>query len=693
VGVTVETRQTSIGALETNLDDQFQSLQSIVDGNSNSITDLEMSSSAMGVTVEILQTSIDALDINLDGQLQTLNETVGGNSTAITTLSDDIDTRFTHHRNALGDLGLGLGLVGVTIETLQTNLDALAAISLPDLAGYALETYVDGAVAAISLPDLAGYALETYVDGAIAAISLPDLADPALEAHVNAIDARVEDNSAAIVSIENKLVVPIDDPELVGIDQTSVVINNNSPVYQNRSDLSVIHAFDGNASTRCALNLSNGVAFTEFDMGAVVTVSGFRMKPDNLLTGFPRDTRLYLGQSRSGPWGQIGRSVLAASPSNENEISFEFTPQSYRYFRVDFRDIQQYTFAIFRTFTLLTTQTMDVFEHINTRISQLESALEGAVEVAEPINLSGVSIVSNSPHSGSSRSAANPFDSYLNPYNEGFQGVSLWNTISSIIAFVVIDTQTSIRVGSVTFYSAGNPGNRCPKKFDVFSRTSGTGPWTLQGTANWEGAYPPTTNANQPVLFANIKTAQFWRLEVSGHVDTYSQLSEAVFSSPGPESGPEPSQIETRVTSIEDKLVVNLGTGELLDPNSYVATRSSSWYQQPSTTYGVYNLFDGDPSTFAGFIMDKSGVDGVAFAEFEMGEVVHVSGFRMKPRNVLRDRFPWDTRLFSGPSSSGPWTQIGTSILATSPSNDNNIIVEFPSASARYFRAVFTKTN
>jgi hypothetical protein len=219
--------------------------------------DLGLGLGLVGVTIEMLQTNLDALDTNIEGQLQTLNETVGGNSTAITTLSDDIDTRFTHHRNALDDLGLGLGLVGVTVETLQTNLDALAAISLPDLAEYALETYVDGAVAAISLLDLAGYALETCVDGAIAAISLPDLADPALEAHVNAIDACVEDNSAAIVSIENKLVVNSD--ELVVIDQTSFVIINNSPVFQTRTDLQAIHALDDDASTRRALNFgSNG---------------------------------------------------------------------------------------------------------------------------------------------------------------------------------------------------------------------------------------------------------------------------------------------------------------------------------------------------------------------------------------------------------------------------------------------------
>jgi len=262
-----------LDALDTNIEGQLQTLNETVNGNSTDINtltetsvdiktrvnyhrkalgDLGLGLALVGVTVETLQTNLDALDTNIEGQLQTLNETVGGNSTAITTLSDDTDTRFTHHRNALGDLGLGLGLVGVTVETLQTNLDALAAISLPDLAGYALETYVDGAVAAISLLDLAGYVLETCVDGAIAAISLPDLADPALEAHVNAIDACVEDNSAAIVNIENKLVVNSD--ELVVIDQTSFVIINNSPVFQTRTNLQAIHALDDDASTRRALN-------------------------------------------------------------------------------------------------------------------------------------------------------------------------------------------------------------------------------------------------------------------------------------------------------------------------------------------------------------------------------------------------------------------------------------------------------
>jgi len=40
-------------------------------------------------------------------------------------MGDDIEMRFNYNRKALGDLGLWLGLVGVTVETLQTSIDAL----------------------------------------------------------------------------------------------------------------------------------------------------------------------------------------------------------------------------------------------------------------------------------------------------------------------------------------------------------------------------------------------------------------------------------------------------------------------------------------------------------------------------------------------------------------------------------------
>jgi hypothetical protein len=180
---TVSVNSTVISSLDTNVNGQIQTLKAIVSGNSTAISTLADTSSAMGdeletrfnhhknalsdlglglglmgVIVQTLQTSLDALDTNIEGQLQTLNEDVSvnstaissldtnvngqiqtlkaivsGNSTAISTLTEtpsvtgDIKMRLDYHKNALGDLGLGLGLVGVTVQTLHASLGALDA--------------------------------------------------------------------------------------------------------------------------------------------------------------------------------------------------------------------------------------------------------------------------------------------------------------------------------------------------------------------------------------------------------------------------------------------------------------------------------------------------------------------------------------------------------------------------------------
>jgi methyl-accepting chemotaxis protein len=109
--------------------------------------DLGLGLGLVGVTVQTLQTSLDALDTNIEGQLQTINEGVNKNSTAISTLatsSSDIETRVNYHRMALGDLGLGLWLVGVTIQTLQTSTnDNSTAISTLEKTGNDVETRVN----------------------------------------------------------------------------------------------------------------------------------------------------------------------------------------------------------------------------------------------------------------------------------------------------------------------------------------------------------------------------------------------------------------------------------------------------------------------------------------------------------------------------------------------------------------------
>jgi len=69
--------------------------------NRKALGDLGLGLGLVGITVKTLQTSIDTLDINIDGQLQTINELVSGNSTAINTLAESSAATGDDIRNAL----------------------------------------------------------------------------------------------------------------------------------------------------------------------------------------------------------------------------------------------------------------------------------------------------------------------------------------------------------------------------------------------------------------------------------------------------------------------------------------------------------------------------------------------------------------------------------------------------------------
>jgi len=135
VGVTVQTLQTSLDVLDTNIEGQLQALNEDVSVNSTAIssldTNIEGQLQTLNENVSVNSTAISSLDTNMNGQIQTLKAIVSGNSTAISTLTEtpsatgDIKMRLDYHKNALGDLGLGLGLMGVTVQTLQASLGAL----------------------------------------------------------------------------------------------------------------------------------------------------------------------------------------------------------------------------------------------------------------------------------------------------------------------------------------------------------------------------------------------------------------------------------------------------------------------------------------------------------------------------------------------------------------------------------------
>jgi len=298
---------------------QIQSLYSIADANSTSITDLETSSAAMGLNIQTLDESVDEIESRVDGLAASF--------------------------------------------ALDSDLDALA-------------TAVDGRVTALenAAPTDLG-----PLDGRVSALENAGDSgtDPALEAHVNAINARVEDNSAAIVSIENKLVVYSGGGNIV--DTTSLVVTDSTTWYNAPNQMfDVYNLFDGNSNSRMALKMatsgSTGVAFIELDMGAVVGVGGFIIQPSGAeLNRFPRDTRLFSGTSSSGPWTQIGMSIRTASPSNTNEIAVTFPSRSGRYFRVVFTDAPKDAYVDFVQFKFIAIQSIDVLENLNSRITQLET--------------------------------------------------------------------------------------------------------------------------------------------------------------------------------------------------------------------------------------------------------------------------------------------------------------------------------
>jgi len=202
-----------------------------------------------------------------------------------------------------------------------------------------------------------------------------------IQAIVDIINNRVADNSAAIESIENKLVINLAISDIV--DPTPFVVTDSTPWNENGDKWQPSNAFlnDGLTVTNVALLLDvpgpTGFAFMEFDAWAVVAVSGFRIGPHaGVLRRFPRDIHLFAGTSSSGPWTQIGMSILVSAPPNGDKITSIFPSRSARYFRWEFTDVKEDMWAQFDTFTftLLAAQSIDVLEFVNTRITQLENA-------------------------------------------------------------------------------------------------------------------------------------------------------------------------------------------------------------------------------------------------------------------------------------------------------------------------------
>jgi hypothetical protein len=230
-------------------------------------------------------------------------------------------------------------------------------------------------------------------------------------------------------------------------------------------------------------------------------------------------------------------------PANTNEITRAFTEVIARYFRLEFTNVEREIFVRFRRLDLLETVIGDT--NIETtasgvKIETLQTAFKFQskciiefenfiLKPSQPYNLNGVYIV-DQPPIYYNNSAAHLFNNYDNQY---FQSSWLMQNVAS--PYVAINLDKPIQAGSIIFYYVfpnTATTDRWPRKFEVFSGTSDTGPWTLRGTADWSATYPLTPNVSQTVLFPHTTNSRFWRIVVSGHGNSILQVSEAVSMSP-----------------------------------------------------------------------------------------------------------------------------------------------------------------
>jgi len=138
-----------------------------------------------------------------------------------------------------------------------------------------------------------------------------------------------------------------------------------------------------------------------------------------------------------------------------------------------------------------------------------------------------------------------------------------------------------------------------------------------------------------------------------------------------------------RIQIIENQLIIT-PVSETVNPTPLTMIATSALWDE---NQDPYKKWDGLLDTSTSFKMDAPEPDGVVFIEFDAGAVVSVKGFIMRfhPDSY---RAPQDIVIYSGTSTTGPWTQIGTSDGI--PLSSNGIIVPFPSQSVSYFRVVFS---
>jgi hypothetical protein len=121
-------------------------------------------------------------------------------------------------------------------------------------------------------------------------------------------------------------------------------------------------------------------------------------------------------------------------------------------------------------------------------------------------------------------------------YDDPFTSSTSWITVNAATPpGFNMDTGGEILVEKAIFYSPqinDTIYDRFPKNFAVYSSDNSTGPFELRGTTTYAGIYPPTEPTSVTVVFDTPTLARYWRLEVSGHENITSEISQIKFFSP-----------------------------------------------------------------------------------------------------------------------------------------------------------------
>ena len=352
---------------------------------------------------------------------------------------------------------------------------------------------------------------------------------------------------------------------------------------------------------------------------------------------------------------------------------------------IDTPDSVYLSTGIYRRIRLLeggiTTNYISVQAQIKEMANRIILLEGGVVNIDTNTYIDGTSYVVMDATSGDATTA------WDDEVNTGFTPVQLFDDYTGSFARLRVDYDESTPDKILFFYfDAGrlidtsgfaiqpfwpddvyDAGLTVPQITRLMAKVYDTDPWTTITTLTLD-SQPTTTDAIQK-LFEPV-TYQYFRFKFDAIFTTGNTTELCIY------------ELAT-VKMISPQLSETISS-ELLDPTPFTFTATSTLW---TAEEDPYLMWDGNLSTVPLFKMDVPEPEGIVFIEFDAGAAVSVGGFIMRfhPDSY---RKPQDVVMFSGTSTSGPWTQIGTSEGISFSSK--SLTVTFPQQSVRYFRVVFS---